>query len=288
MRIFIIANPNAGGFKKISAEKIKSYLEERGAEVTLRLTTKRGDASDFAAAVKSDEYDVVVAAGGDGTLNEVINGIAGRGITFGLIPMGTVNVVALETEIPFDPYGACDVLLKNKPQKVSLGRVDGMYFILMLSAGFDALVAYKVHGGLKSFLGKFAYMLQGILMLFTYKFPKITVTAAGKRYKGYSVIISNMKLYAGKGIIINPDASFFEDDLQACVLRKKGPLAILRFLFHVIFRTQHRFKELTYFRAKEITLESESRCSIQADGDAIGVLPKKVTIAKGALDILLP
>jgi YegS/Rv2252/BmrU family lipid kinase len=287
MKILVIANPNAGGFKKVSIDNIKSRLSKKGAFVTVFLTGKKGDAKDFALGIKEGEYDVVAAAGGDGTINEVINGIAGRDINFGVIPAGTVNVFAIETGIPFDPLKACDVILQNKAVKINLGKVDERYFTLMASAGFDAHVAYKIHGGLKSMLGKFGYVLHGIPLLIFYKFPKIKVTADGNTYYGYTVIVSNMKLYAGK-IHITKNASFFKDDFEVCVLTKRGIAAVLKFFIYVLFGQQRSFKGLTFFRAKELIMESDLHCCIQADGDGIGALPKKIKIIKNALTVILP
>ena len=141
MNIMVVANPKAGGFKKVSMNSIKSYLEENGADVTVYWTVKKGDAKDRAANIKEGEYDVVVAAGGDGTVNEMINGLAKKKINFGIIPAGTVNVFAIETGIPFDPFKACDVILQNKAKTINLGVAGERYFVMMISAGFDAYVA---------------------------------------------------------------------------------------------------------------------------------------------------
>ena len=287
MKIMIIANPNAGGFRKVSMNSIKNYLEEKKGDVTVYWTLKKGDAKDRAAKIKKGEYDVVVAAGGDGTVNEVINGIAKKKINFGVIPAGTANVFATETGIPFDPFKACDVILQNKTKKINLGAVDDRYFALMASAGFDAYVAYNIHAGLKSVAGRLGFVLHGIFLLLYYKFPKIKITTDSGTYSGYTVIVSNMKLYAGK-IYVTPGASFLNDDFEVCVLTKKGAVSIIKFLFYVLFKKQTSMKELTFFRAKEITLESGSPCSIQADGDGIGELPKKIKIVKGALSVVLP
>jgi YegS/Rv2252/BmrU family lipid kinase len=287
MKILIIANPNAGGFKKISTERLKEYLTGKGAFVTLTLTTKKGNAKEIAENVEEGEYDVVAAAGGDGTVNEVVNGLAGRGISLGVIPMGTVNVFALETGIPFSPLKACDVILKNHVTKINLGRVDLRYFTLMVSTGFDAHVAYRIHGGLKSFLGMLAYFIHGLLLIIFYKFPKITVTTDDGVYHGYTVIISNMKLYAGR-VTVTPEASFTKDDFEVCILTKKGIGAVFKFLFYVLFKSQRLYKALTFFKAKELKLTSDAPCHVQVDGDGIGSLPKKVTIVKDALSVVLP
>jgi YegS/Rv2252/BmrU family lipid kinase len=287
MKIMIIANPNAGGFRKVSMNSIKNYLEEKGADVTVYWTVKKGDAKDHAANIKEGEYDVVVAAGGDGTVNEVINGIAKKKINFGVIPAGTVNVFAIETGIPFDSFKACDVILQNNTKKINLGIADDRYFVLMASAGFDAYVAYNIHAGLKSVAGRLGFVLHGIFLLLFYKFPKIKITTGHGTYYGYTVIVSNMKMYAGK-IHITPNASFLSNDFEVCILTKKGAISIIKFLFYVLFKKQTSMNELTFLHAKKITLESNSPCSIQADGDGIGGLPKKIKIMKRALSVVLP
>ena len=109
----------------------------------------------------------------------------------------------------------------------------------------------------------------------------------GEDCSGYTVIVSNMSYYAGK-ITITPDASFFKDDFEVCILTQKGPLAVIKFLFYVLFKSQHLYKAVTFCKAKEITLTSDEACYLQADGDGLGTLPKRIRIEKAALTVVIP
>ncbi|MFC1854913.1 diacylglycerol/lipid kinase family protein [Thermodesulfobacteriota bacterium] len=287
MKILLIANPAAGTFKKAHLDKVTNYLSEKGAKVTVMLTQKGGDATTFAANVKKGEYDVVTAYGGDGTLNEVINGLAEKDTPLGLIPAGTVNVFALETKIPFNQIKACDVILKNNVVSINLGRADDKYFVLMVSAGFDAHVAYNIHGGLKSLFGKMGFVLHGIYLLIFYRFPKIKITADGETHYGYTVIISNMKLYAGN-LYITENASFYNNDFEICILKNKGVVSVVKFLISIVLNRHHKNKALSFIKAKDLKLECDSDCCIQVDGDGHGRLMNRIEIVENALKVVIP
>jgi len=128
-----------------------------------------------------------VVAGGDGTINEVINGIAGSSMPVGIIPLGVSNVLALELGIPLNSERASDIVIKGNVRPVPLGISNGRYFFLMAGVGFDAEVVCRLNMRLKRYLRKLTYILTGIKVIFSYKPPTIKIiTDSGEFLEGYS------------------------------------------------------------------------------------------------------
>ncbi|MEK7852118.1 MAG: diacylglycerol kinase family protein, partial [Deltaproteobacteria bacterium] len=185
MLIKLIANPTAGRGSNKVIERVCAYLTERGNTVDIFLTCKRGDALNAAREVRDGRVDLIIAAGGDGTINEVANGLAGSSIPLGIIPLGTVNVFALETGIPMDPLKACDVLLNGTPTRISLGKVNDHHFLLMAGIGFDAYVVYGLDLRLKRLSGRLSYIISGIGRIFTYSGQPLEIELDnGERLEG--------------------------------------------------------------------------------------------------------
>lgn len=161
-RLRVIFNPTAGsvGRRGQRLHAVLDLLRAAGVSLDLCPTAARGDARALAAAATPELCDAVVAAGGDGTINEVANGLldAGHGLPLGIIPLGTANVLALEMDLAITPQAIAGALLAGQPRPVPLARVDGRRFLLMGGAGFDAFVVDNVRLGLKRHAGKLAYV----------------------------------------------------------------------------------------------------------------------------------
>src|SRR3990172_144011 len=181
-KILVIANPaSRGGKSREEIPRIKEFFESKGIATELYETRKMADAI---RKVKKDKsrFDCIIAAGGDGTINEVINGLAGSKIPFGVIPLGTENVLAKGLNIPLNTMKACEFILSKKPTMIDLGKAKNRYFILMTGVGFDAYVASKIDPFFKKFLGITAYALKAIESLFIYEpgILKMTIYAKNK------------------------------------------------------------------------------------------------------------
>ncbi len=161
MKIKLIANPVAGRQALLKIRNAENCLRQCGADVDLTLTRARGDARAAAADARRNGFDRVVAAGGDGTLNEVINGLAPSPIPLAFLPLGTVNVFALEAGIPFAVEAACRIALEGDVRPICLGWAGDTRFLLMAGIGFDAEVVYGINLRLKRLAGKLAYLAGG-------------------------------------------------------------------------------------------------------------------------------
>jgi YegS/Rv2252/BmrU family lipid kinase len=287
MKIKLIANPVAGGDARSHIERAVALLEARGADVELTLTGARGDARLAAAAAREAGFDRICAAGGDGTLNEVINGLAPSAIPLAFIPLGTTNVFALETGIPFDLDQACAVVLNGRPRHICLGLADGQYFLLMAGIGFDAEVVRKVSLRLKRYLGKLAYVFSGLASLCRYRpRPLDVMTEAGVRRRAYGIIISNCRLYGGR-FVVSPGASLYKDALNICLLRCRSRLGMLRSVGKIAAGLPLRAEEALQLRARDITVTGGD-APVQVDGDYLGNLPRAFRASFGELQMILP
>jgi YegS/Rv2252/BmrU family lipid kinase len=287
MKLKLIANPVAGGDARNHIERAVALLEARGAEVDLTLTGARGDARQAAAAARDAGFDRICAAGGDGTLNEVINGLAPSDIPLAFIPLGTTNVFALETGIPFDLDQACGMVLDGCPRRICLGQADGQYFLLMAGIGFDAEVVRQVNLRLKRYFGKLAYVVSGLVSLCRYHpRPLDVMTEAGVRRRAYGVIISNCRLYGGR-FVVSPGASLSKDTLHICLLLSNSRLGMLRSVGKIAAGLPLLAEEALQLRAREIVVTG-GNAPVQVDGDYLGELPYAFRAAFGALQMILP
>lgn len=286
-RILLIANPVAGGDAMAKIHQARECLAARGDRVELRLTGARGDAARFAREAKTGDVDLLVAAGGDGTLNEVINGLAPSPVPLAFIPLGTTNVFALETGIPLDIPGACRVALNGVSTPVSLGLAGETRFLLMAGAGFDAEVVRRLDLRLKRLLGKLAYGISAFQVFFGAPFPTIEVECAdGSRLTGHTIVIGNGRLYGGR-FSLTPDASLTDDVFEVCLLQKPGRRPLLHALLRMVLHRPLDPAGARLFKARELTVRGAG-VAVQIDGDAHGELPMSFRVVCGELVLVMP
>lgn len=287
MRIKLIANPVAGGDARARIARAQAYLERCGCQVELCLTAARGDARKAAATARSAGFDRVIAAGGDGTLNEVLNGLAPSTIPLAFLPLGTTNVLALEVGIPFEVERACDIALDGEARPVCLGRAGQERFLLMLSAGFDAEVVYRVSSRLKRWTGKFAYGACACTTLLRHPPPALELLREdGLVLRGYGVVIGNGRLYGGR-FSFTPAASLEAPTLDVCLLLKPGRLALLAALLRVALGRPLSQSQALQFKTTGVEVRGAG-AHAQIDGDYLSPLPLKVQADAGELVLVFP
>lgn len=286
-QIKLIANPVAGGDAAAKIRQAELCLAEQGARVELFLTGARGDAARAAAEAKSGGFDLVVAAGGDGTLNEVINGLAPSSIPLAFIPLGTTNVFALEADIPFDIAAACRIALNGSPTPICLGRAGDSRFLLMAGAGFDAEVVHRVDLRLKRRLGKLAYLVSALRVFFEHPpEPLEIVLEDGSQRTGYGLIIGNGRLYGGR-FSITPGAALTDDQFEVCLLQRPGRLGLLHGLLRMLLKQPLAPAGGLLFKARELTVQGD-QVPVQIDGDPHGRLPMSFRAVSGELLMVMP
>ncbi len=286
-RIKLIANPVAGGEAMAKIHLAQSCLASGGDHVELYLTGVRGDAARAAKAAKDEKVDLVVAAGGDGTLNEVINGLAPSSIPLAFVPLGTTNVFALEAGIPFDVAGACRVALEGKATPVCLGAAGETRFLLMAGIGFDAEVVHRVDLKYKRMLGKGAYLLSALKVLACHPPAPIEVQREdGTVLPGYGAIIGNSRFYGGR-FSLTPNASLTEEMLEVCLLSRPGRRNLLHCLVRMVLGLSLEPAGAVLFKASEVSVSGEN-VFVQIDGDAHGQLPMTFRACPDELAMVLP
>lgn len=286
--IIIISNPAArkSSLKKI--EKAAALLGEKGFVPEVLLTEKSGDATRLAREAISKKPFFIIAAGGDGTINEVINGIAHSDTPLAILPLGTTNVLAKELSIPENIPGALEMALTRTPRSVSLGKIEisgspPRYFCLMAGIGFDGRAVHDIDLSIKKISGKIAYILSGINNFLHYHPSEFSLNIDGKNYSGYSAIIGKASRYGGN-FKVTPDADITDPMLYTAVFRGRRRRDLLGYVAGIIRGTHLKRNDLVYIASSSIEISGSAH--IQIDGDYLGTAPAKVTVEKDVLKII--
>ena len=298
MRICVIFNPAARGNK---ARRFRHHLDDLGGQSAFKATAAPGDARRLAAEAVGEGYDLVVAAGGDGTVNEVLNGIGDapdgfERTRFGVLPLGTVNVFARELKIPLKLERAWEVLQRGRETKIDLPRAefsaDGKstrrYFVQLAGAGLDARAIELVDWQHKKAVGSLAYVIAGLKALRERK-PEITAREdarpTGQNYTGELVLIGNGRLYGGPFEIF-PQADLRDGLLEVCIFQRVDFPALFRCAPDLLSRQKLPEKLVRRFRATELELSGTG--GFELDGEWVGKLPVKFSVERGRLRVVVP
>lgn len=285
MKLLLIANPVAGGDARPRIARAVAWFEAHGCAVELCLTGARGDARAAAAAARNAGFDRIVACGGDGTLNEVLNGLAPSPVPVAFLPSGTVNVLALELKLPFALEAACAVALDGRPLPVSLGQAGALKFLLMAGIGFDAAVVRAVSGRLKRRIGRLAYLVAAASQLTRWHAPQLSVTLAdGSTASAGSLIVGNGRLYGGR-FAVTPGARL-DDPAFEVLLLAPGRLPLLRAAWHVLRGRAVAPADGRLLRTT--ALQVRGTAALQLDGDDVGDLPVDIELLPQAAVLMVP
>ena len=274
-----------------SVDEILRLLKARGLPVTVNITQAQGHATTLARQCVADGYDLVIAAGGDGTVNEVINGLAGSDTAFGVIPMGTVNIFALQCGLPQETEAACDVLAAGHCGRIDLGYGNGRYFSCMAGIGFDAYVIQQTetHPQLKKKLGALAYLLMALWKVFRYPFQRIVIRLddKGRKRRGYFVLVSNGKYYSGKKILAE-QADLTDGLLDVCVFHHRNLWGLFLYLAGLRPREALKDARLRTYQCRTVTVFKRGKHPVHVDAELLGHTPVTFEIRPRALKVVLP
>ncbi len=286
-RVLIIHNPKAGRSTALRLKRVLRLLSDAGATVSVRETTGRGDAEAFAAAASASDFDVIAAAGGDGTINEVVNGLAGKDLPLAVLPLGTANVLAEEIGLPTRSASIARMILAGEPRPVHVGTANGRRFVMMASVGFDAHVVAGVDTRIKRFLGKGAYAIAALVALARFAYPVYRVTIDGRSYGAASVIIANGRRYGGR-FVCAPRASLDDSSLDVCLFLRTGPWNVMRYGVGLVMGSLERLPDVTVVTGSRITVEGGPGEPVQCDGDAAVALPLVASAGDKTLRVVMP
>ena len=299
MKITLIVNPISG--KKNHPEQLKlvrNLLGSGGMYPEIRETRKRGDGQQFAREAVDKGTEIVIAAGGDGTVNEVANGLVGSTVKLAIIPLGTANVLALETGIPLDPAEATTTILQGRSKSITLGHITFRdpkqnntrenHFLMMAGIGFDGGVLKEIKRENITRWGKLAYITTALNLLFQYKSPPLAISIdRGEPVMGYSVIVSNGKYYGGK-FRVAPKAEITDSFLDLCIIKRKGVRCLIKTALKVFLGAHPSGDDIHYCKAKTIEVDSPDQVYVQADGEFLGTIPVCLTAREKALSVIMP
>ncbi|MFC4559481.1 diacylglycerol kinase [Virgibacillus kekensis] len=276
-RARIIYNPTSGreSFKRDLAN-VLMWFETAGYEASAHATTCEGDAINAARVAVERRYDVVVAAGGDGTINEVINGLAEQEYRpkFGVIPVGTTNDFARALCIPRDIKKAVDVILSDETRLLDIGRVNDQYFMNIAGGGKLTELTYEVPSKLKTMLGQLAYYMKGMEML-----PSLKPIRAKIEYDGNVVdddimlfLVSNTNSVGGFEKLA-PDAKLDDGYFDLLILKKMNLAEFIRVASLALRGAHLEDSHVIYAKTKNVKVSTDEKMQLNIDGEFGGLMP---------------
>lgn len=291
-RARIIYNPTSGKelFKRTLPD-VLIKLEKAGFETSAYATEKIGDATTEAKRCLTQDYDVLIAAGGDGTLNEVINGIAEypNRPKIGIIPMGTVNDFGRALHLPNDIMSAIDVIIEGHSTRVDIGKMNSRYFINLAAGGQLTQVSYETPSRLKSIVGPFAYYIKGFEMLPQMKAVDLRIEYDDEVFQGEALLflLGLTNSMAGFEKLV-PDAKL-DDGYFTLIIVEKANLAELGHIMTLASRGEHiKHPKVHYKKAKSINISSFTDLQLNVDGEYGGKLPGNFLNLKQHIEVYTP
>ncbi|GAH79985.1 unnamed protein product, partial [marine sediment metagenome] len=227
--------------------------------------------------------------GGDGTVREVVKGMGDDPLPVGIIPFGTVNVLALDLGISFNPVIATATILEGHKKKIDVGYLNDEPFLLMVSTGLDALAVHNVDLSTKRYFGQIAYVISAIWSALTDRAGKIKITMEDQNIqdRGYLVIISNSRFYGGRYKIA--EEIRIDDGLLNVILFKKSSITdTFRLLLGVVTNRHRYMRDIAFYKGREIQVTSRTKVKVQMDGDKAPPTPIRVWVKKHHLPVIVP
>lgn len=288
--MLIVFNPAAGRRRVAALWRVLDILATSGVRVDVIATTGPGDATALARRAAEAGESLVVGAGGDGTIAEVAQGLAGHATALGIIPIGTANVLAHELGLPFAARDVAAMLALRRTRAIWPGvfsRAGGArLFVQMVGAGFDADVVHALPLGLKRALGRTAYVLQSLRTVVRYRFPRIGLVIDGVATETGSVIVSKGRLYAGT-YVLAPAADPAQPGFQVALFDRGGPAAALMYGAALPTGRLGRMPGVRLLAARCVEIADGVAVPVQSDGDAAGHAPIRITDAAAALRVVV-
>jgi YegS/Rv2252/BmrU family lipid kinase len=301
-RALIIQNPTSGRRRarreRDIAEALRS-LREAGIDTAVTITEARSHATELARSAVNN-FDLVIACGGDGTINEIANGLAHSQTPLAILPAGTANVFAKELSIPWNIPAAARLIPRATHRLIALGAVDFpaahgspariRYFLSVAGAGPDGELVRKVRDDLKYHTGTLAYWYEGLRQLFLYRFPGFSVAGGGETRDARLLVVGRTKSYGGP-FRITTEASLFEDMFEMMATNSTNPLRYFGWLLPLWMERLRGYPGIEYWKGAEALCEpliAEKPVYAQVDGEPIGPLPLRFRVAPDALTICIP
>jgi YegS/Rv2252/BmrU family lipid kinase len=287
--MMIIFNPAAGRRRAQLLWRVLDVMATNGVRLEIAETHSAGHATILARDAASRGARLVVAAGGDGTIAEVANGLAGSACRLGIIPLGTANVMAHELALPFAPQAVAAALAFGRTRVIwpgmALANGHSRLFVQMLGAGFDAQVVHHLPLPLKRLLGRGSYVVQSLRELGRYRFPPIRLCVDGTEMHTSSVVVTKGHLYAGS-YMLAPGATPTDKGFTVAMVNADGPFATMAYGMALPLNLMPRMRGVRLLRAEHVEISSLG-VPAQADGDPAGAAPIVVRDAPNSISVVV-
>jgi diacylglycerol kinase (ATP) len=282
----VIVNPTAGSPEHVRGwqERVESVADD----CPVRVTSHSGEAEALARRAVKEGFTRIVAAGGDGTVNQVANGIAGSGAALGVLPMGTVNVFALELGLPLNSLPLCwEIVTGANVRLVDLPSANGKYFVQLAGVGLDAQVVKETSLAFKRSFGPLSYLISAA-QIAARQPPKLCIESENSPVEeGSFVLIGNGRLYGGPFPFFK-HATINDGLFDVVVFKRLGYLEIIKYLQDVVFSSDIKVPEIEYFQTRQLRITSEQDVPLELDGELAGNCPVEFRIRERALRVLAP
>lgn len=284
-KTLVILNPAARSDKAI---RLRERIDALSGGAPMRLTSEAGDARRIASDAVREGFEVIIAAGGDGTLNEVVNGIGNAPVRLGILPVGTMNVFATELDIPQGNLErAWAVIEQGRIIEVDLPQANDTHFIQLAGVGLDAEVVRKTTADSKRALGPLSYLLT-LVQVAAHKPSRVVLEAEGGRIReGSFALIGNGRLYGGPFPVFKR-ASLFDGLLDVLVFQNQSHWDVVRYFQAIAFGTHPQLPDVEYFQTSTLRVTSSGDVPVELDGEIAGMLPCLFSMSAQKLRVLAP
>ncbi|HEV3393582.1 MAG TPA: diacylglycerol kinase family protein [Chthoniobacterales bacterium] len=281
----IILNPAADSER---AQRRQAHVQSLARDCVVCATTYTGEAEAMARRGAAEGFEKIVAAGGDGTINEVVNGLAGTGTMLGLLPIGTMNVFATELGLPVHDLELCwDIVKGDNSRAVDLPKANQKFFVQLAGVGLDAQVVKETSAQLKRSFGPLSYVISAV-QIAARKPPKLFIQSEDASIdEGSFVLVGNGRLYGGPFPFFKR-AALDDGLLDVIVFKRLGYLEIIKYLQDVVFSSNIRVPEIEYFQTVRLRVESDQTVPVELDGELVGNCPVEFSLQENSLRVLVP
>jgi diacylglycerol kinase (ATP) len=281
----VILNPAARGAR---TQRLRAQVEKIARGATICATSHSGEAEVLARHAAMEGYRRIVAAGGDGTINEIVNGIAGRNVTLGLLPIGTMNVFANELGLPSNDLAQCwQIIQESRTRRVDLPSANRKHFVQLAGVGLDAQVVKETSRAFKRNFGPLSYLISAA-QIASRTPPLLRIESEDAvTGEGSFVLVGNGRLYGGR-LPFFKQAVMTDGLLDVIVFKRLSYVDIIRYLQNVVFTPQISSPEVEYFQTKRLRVSSDETVPVEIDGELIGNCPVEFRIRAGGLRVFTP
>ena len=281
----IILNPAADSERALRKQ---ARVESLARDCMVCTTTYTGEAEAMARRGVAEGFEKIVAAGGDGTINEVVNGLAGTSATLGLLPIGTMNVFATELGLPVHDLELCwEIVNGDSIRAVDLPKANQKFFVQLAGVGLDAQVVKETSSQLKKNFGPLSYVISAV-QIAARKPPRLFIQSEDASIdEGSFVLVGNGRLYGGPFPFFK-HAALDDGLLDVIVFKRLGYLEIIKYLQDVIFSSDIRVPEIEYFQTRRLRVESDQSVPVELDGELVGNCPVEFSVRDRSLRVLVP